>query len=42
MPQPSLWWSVLPARCEKPLKLKLISVGVLQFIPSSWHMAKTL
>src|SRR4051812_34695341 len=38
MPQPSAWWSVLPPRCAKPEKLNVTSVGVLQFIPSSWHM----
>src|SRR5687767_2821435 len=38
MPQPSAWWSVRPPRCAKPVKLNVTSVGVLQFIPSSWHM----
>src|SRR5437764_14533880 len=38
MPQPSAWWSVRPPRCAKPEKLNVTSVGVLQFIPSSWHM----
>jgi hypothetical protein len=33
---------VRPARCEKPVKLKATSVGVLQFIPSNWHMAERL
>ena len=37
--QPSAWWSVRPPRCAKPVKLKVTSVGVLQFIPSNWHMA---
>ena len=32
-------WSVRPPRCAKPAKEKVTSVGVLQFIPSSWHMA---
>jgi hypothetical protein len=39
MPQPSVWWSVRPPRWANPVKLKVTSVGVLQFIPSSWHMA---
>jgi hypothetical protein len=38
MPQPSAWWSVRPPRWAKPVKLNVTSVGVLQFIPSSWHM----
>src|SRR3569832_238142 len=38
MPQPAAWWAVLPPRCAKPLKLNVTSVGVLQFIPRSWHM----
>jgi hypothetical protein len=29
---------VRPPRCAKPVKLNVTSVGVLQFIPSSWHM----
>lgn len=33
---------VLPARWVNPEKLKRTSVGVLQFIPSSWHMAVSL
>ena len=36
--QPSVCSPVLPPRCAKPLKLKVTSVGVMQFIPKSWHM----
>jgi hypothetical protein len=35
MPKPSLCSS---ARVEKPVKLNTMSVGVLPFIPSSWHI----
>ncbi len=35
MPKPSLCST---ARVAKPVKLKTMSVGVLPFIPSSWHM----
>jgi hypothetical protein len=35
MPKPSLCSS---ARVAKPVKLNTMSVGVLQFMPSSWHM----
>ena len=28
----------MPARVANPVKLKMISVGTLQFIPSSWHI----
>src|SRR5689334_4217548 len=38
IPQPSRWSSVFPPRAEKPSKEKQMSVGTLQFIPSSWHM----
>ena len=37
-PQPSPWISVSPPRAWKPAKEKQMSVGVLQFIPKSWHM----
>src|SRR5689334_24883589 len=36
MPKPSLCSS---ARVEKPVKLNITSVGVLAFMPSSWHIA---
>jgi hypothetical protein len=38
IPQPSPCTSVRPPRAWKPAKEKQMSVGVLQFIPSSWHM----
>ena len=38
MPKPSLCSS---ARVAKPVKLNITSVGVLAFMPSSWHMAAT-
>src|SRR5690606_18885562 len=38
MPQPSVWSAVRPARWAKPVKLNVTSVGVLAFMPSSWHM----
>ena len=38
IPKPSEWQSVRPARRRKPSKEKTISVGVLQFIPSNWHI----
>jgi hypothetical protein len=38
IPQPSPWISVSPPRAWKPAKEKQMSVGVLQFIPKSWHM----
>jgi hypothetical protein len=28
----------MPPRLAKPEKEKVMSVGVLQFIPNSWHM----
>src|SRR5450755_3955100 len=36
MPKPSLCSS---ARVAKPVKLNITSVGVLAFMPRSWHMA---
>jgi hypothetical protein len=36
IPNPSLCSS---ARVQKPVKLNTMSVGVLAFMPSSWHMA---
>ena len=41
IPKPSAWWSVMPPRRRKPSKENMMSVGVLQFMPSSWHMALT-
>src|SRR6185436_12578792 len=38
MPKPSLCSS---ARVAKPVKLNITSVGVLAFMPRSWHMAAT-
>jgi hypothetical protein len=35
---PSRCLSVRPPRACKPVKEKQISVGVLQFMPSNWHM----
>ena len=35
MPQPSAWWSVLPPRWQKPVKLNEASVGVAQLRPRS-------
>jgi hypothetical protein len=32
---------VCPPRWAKPLKLKVTSVGVLAFMPSSWHMVQS-
>ena len=37
MPKPSLCSS---ARVAKPVKLNITSVGVLAFMPSSWHIAR--
>src|SRR5476649_2089470 len=39
MPQPSWWVSVRPPRRAKPVKLNTMSVGTLQFMARSWHMA---
>src|SRR5450759_5333827 len=39
MPQPSAWTSVSPPRFWNPVKEKQMSVGVLQFMPNSWHIA---
>ena len=41
IPKPSAWWSVMPPRRRKPSKENMMSVGVLQFMPSSWHMVLT-
>src|SRR5215471_3457898 len=38
IPHPSAWSAVLPPRAQNPSKEKQMSVGTLQFIPSSWHM----
>jgi hypothetical protein len=40
MPQPSWWVSVRPPRWAKPVKLKTMSVGTLQFMASNWHMGQ--
>jgi len=36
-PLPSAWTSVPPPRFWNPVKEKQMSVGMLQFIPNSWH-----
>jgi len=42
IPQPSSWSAVFPPLSQKPSKEKQISVGTLQFIPSSWHIGSPM